>query len=69
MIRACLGYRGIYVLADSRTGDVLALSLWDTPDDATAHEQSEGCRDGFMALGYCLAAPVRTTVYEVSAQA
>lgn len=32
------GYRGIYLLTDSKTGKVIAISLWDSQADVASQE-------------------------------
>ena len=34
------GYRGAYLLTDSKTGKVISMTLWDSEEDAIADERS-----------------------------
>ena len=67
--RSGLGYRGMYLLADRASGRTLALSLWDTAEDARAYEKSAPYHQHLTAMEDYLAAPIQTEVYEVAEQA
>jgi heme-degrading monooxygenase HmoA len=34
------GYRGLFVLTDRESGKVIAITLWDSKEDAVANEES-----------------------------
>ena len=38
--RSQKGYRGSYLLVDSKTGNTAALTLWDSEEDAIANEKN-----------------------------
>jgi len=62
------GYRGAYLLTDSKTGKGISITLWDTEKNAIANEQSGYYQkqvDRFK--GFFTAPPVREG-YEVSLQ-
>jgi heme-degrading monooxygenase HmoA len=69
LARSGLGYRGMYLLADRTSGKALALSLWDTADDALAYEQSAAYLQHLTAADDGLATPMQTELYEVMVQA
>ena len=62
------GSRGIYMLTDRKTGKGVALSLWDSEEDAIANEQSGYYQEQVGKIAsFFTTAPVREG-YEVSAQ-
>lgn len=67
--RAQLGYRGMYLLVDRSFGRILAISLWDTGDDARAYEQSGAYRTQLDGLDECLTSRLIGRLYEVDAEA
>jgi heme-degrading monooxygenase HmoA len=67
--RSTLGYRGLYLLADEASSRALALSLWDTAEDAAAFERQQATGEQVAALDECLLEPAREEVYEVFVQA
>jgi len=63
------GYRGGYLLTDSKTGKGISLTLWDSEGDAIANEQSGYYQEQVSRFkGFFTAPPVREG-YEVSLQA
>jgi heme-degrading monooxygenase HmoA len=63
------GYRGGYLLTDSKTGKGISLTLWDSEGDAIANEQSGYYQKQVNRFkGFFTAPPVREG-YEVSLQA
>ena len=62
------GSRGIYMLTDRKTGKGVALSFWDSEEDAIANEQSGYYQEQVGKFAsFLTAAPVREG-YEVSVQ-
>ena len=62
------GYRGGYLLTDSKTGKGISLTLWDSEGDAIANEQSGYYQEQVSRFkGFFTAPPVREG-YEVSLQ-
>ncbi len=63
------GYRRGYLLTDRKTGKGIALTLWDSEEDAIANEQSGYYQEQLGKFkGFFTAPPVREG-YEVSLQA
>ena len=63
------GYRGAYFLTDRKTGKGIALTLWDSEEDAIANEQSGYYQEQVAKFkGFFTAPPVREG-YEVNIQA
>jgi heme-degrading monooxygenase HmoA len=69
LTQAQLGYRGLYLLLDRATGKVVALSLWDSVEDARAYTASDCYQDHLAALGTCLARTPDYEGYEVGVDA
>jgi len=63
------GYRGAYLLTDRKTGKGVAISLWDSEDDAIANEQSGYYQEQLSKFKEVFAAPPVREGYEVSLQA
>jgi len=62
------GSRGAYMLTDRKTGKCIALSLWDSEEDAIANEQSGYYQEQVSKVAsFFTTAPVREG-YEVSVQ-
>jgi heme-degrading monooxygenase HmoA len=64
-----LGYRGSYLLVDRVAARVLAVSLWDTVEDARAYDRSAAYQEHLAGADDCLAAPAQTELYEVTVHA
>jgi heme-degrading monooxygenase HmoA len=62
------GYRGAYLLTDSKTGKGLIISLWDTEEDAIANEESGYYQEQVAKFKDIFAAPPVREGYEVSVQ-
>jgi len=63
------GYRGVYLLTDSKTGKGISITLWDSEEDAIANEQSGYYQKQVAKFkGFFTAPPIREG-YEVSVQA
>ena len=63
------GSRGVYMLTDRNTGKGIALSFWDSEEDAVANEQSGYYQEQVgKVASFFTTAPVREG-YEVSVQA
>jgi heme-degrading monooxygenase HmoA len=67
--QAQMGYRGLYLLLDRASGKVVALSLWDSSEDAAACQGSAQHRDQLSQLAGYLAATPDGEGYEVSVDA
>ena len=66
--KAQKGSRRGYLLTDRKTGKGMAISLWESEDDAIANEQSGYYKEQISKFKDCFAAsPVREG-YEVSDQ-
>jgi heme-degrading monooxygenase HmoA len=66
--KAQKGHRGGYLLTDRETGRGVAITLWDSEDDANANEQSGYYQEQLGKFkDYFTAPPVREG-YEVSLQ-
>ena len=63
------GYRGIYLLTDSKTGKGISLSLWDSEQDAIANDQSGYYQEQVGKFKDFFTAPPAQEGYEVSVQA
>jgi heme-degrading monooxygenase HmoA len=62
------GYRGGYLLTDSKTGKGISITLWDNEKNAIANEQSGYYQEQVSKFkGFFTAPPVREG-YEVSLQ-
>ena len=62
------GYRGAYLLTDSKTGKVISMTLWDSEEDAIADEKSALHQEQVdMYKGVITGEPINQH-YEVSAQ-
>jgi len=60
--------RGIYLLTDRKTGKGIAISLWDSEEDAIANEQSGYYREQIgKVASFFTSVPVNEG-YEVTAQ-
>ena len=64
-----MGYRGSYVLVNRDTCRLIALSLWDTAEDALTFQGSTSCQSQLLSLGDCFEVPVQSQIFEVDAQA
>ncbi|MFQ6111287.1 MAG: antibiotic biosynthesis monooxygenase family protein [Nitrospinota bacterium] len=63
------GYRGAYLLTDKKTGKGIAISLWDSEEDAIANEQSGYYQEQLSKVKGLFTAPPLREGYEVSLQA
>ena len=63
------GYRGIYLLTNRETGKGIAVSIWDSEEDATANEKSGYYQEQVGKIKDFLTAPPVREGYEVSLQA
>lgn len=62
------GARGLYLLTDRKTGKGIALSFWDSEEDAVANEQSGYYQEQVgKVAAFFTSAPVREG-YEVAVQ-
>ena len=66
--KAQKGARGGYLLTDRKTGKGMAISLWDSEEDAIANEQSGYYQEQLSKFKDCFAAPPVREGYEVSFQ-
>ncbi len=62
------GYRGAYLLTDRKTGKGVALTLWDSEQDAIANEQSGYYQEQVDKFKDVFTAPPVREGYEVSLQ-
>lgn len=62
------GYRGIYMLTDSKTGKGISISLWDTEEDAIASEQSGYYQEQLGKFKDFFTAPPVQEGYEVAVE-
>lgn len=63
------GFRGAYLLSDSKSGKGVSITLWDSEEEAIANEKSGYYQDQVNKFkDYFTAPPVREG-YEVSVQA
>jgi heme-degrading monooxygenase HmoA len=67
--QAQMGYRGLYLLLDRGSGKMVAISLWDSKEDAAAYQRNAGHRDQQSQLSAYLAATPDYEGYEVSVDA
>jgi heme-degrading monooxygenase HmoA len=67
--QAQMGYRGMYLLLDRGAGKILAVSLWDSEEDAVSYEGSAEHQDHLTRLAGYLAATPAYEGYEVSVDA
>ncbi len=67
-IKAQKGFQGTYMLADRKTGNGMAISLWDSEEDANANEQSGYYRTTLDKFKDVFAAPPIREGYEVIIQ-
>ncbi len=63
------GYRGAYLLTDSKTGKGVSITLWDSEEDAIANEQSGYYQEQLDKFKDVFTAPPVREGYEVSVQA
>jgi len=66
--KAQKGSRGAYLLTDHKTGKGIAITLWDSEDDAIANEQSGYYQEQLTKFKDVFAAPPVREGYEVSYQ-
>lgn len=69
LARSALGYRGLYLLADRASGRAIALSLWDTTEDAAVFERSGATKAQLAGSDGSVVKLARAEVYQVSVQA
>ena len=62
------GYRGAYLLTDRNTGKGVAITLWDSEEDAIANEQSGYYQEQLSKFKDFFTAPPVREGYEVSIQ-
>jgi heme-degrading monooxygenase HmoA len=62
------GYRGTYLLTDRKTGKGIAVTLWDSEQDAVANEQSGYYQEQVGKFKDAFTAPPVREGYEVSVQ-
>ena len=62
------GYRGSYLLTDRKTGKGIALTLWDSEEDAVVNEQSGYYQEQVGKFKQFFTAPPVREGYEVSIQ-
>ncbi len=63
------GFRGAYLLTDSKTGKGVSITLWDSEEDAIANEQSGYYQEQIGKFKDLFTAPPVREGYEVSIQA
>lgn len=63
------GFRGSYLLSDRKTGKGIAITLWDSEEDAIANEQSGFYQEQINKFKGLFTAPPVREGYEVSVQA
>jgi heme-degrading monooxygenase HmoA len=69
LMRSSKGYRGAYLLSDSKTGKFISITLWDTEEDAVAdgkdlvHRKILGLYNNVLTGGY-----ISQQYYEISAR-
>ena len=63
------GYRGAYLLSDSKTGKGVSITLWDSEEDAIANEQSGYYQEQVGKFKGLFKTPPIREGYEVSIQA
>jgi heme-degrading monooxygenase HmoA len=64
--QAQMGYRGMYLLLDRGAGRIVAMSLWDSAEDAAAYERSDGHQEHLTRFAAYLATTPDYEGYEVS---
>ncbi len=62
------GYRGAYLLTNRETGKGVAISMWDSEEDATANEQSGYYQEQVGKVAAFFTTPPILDGYEVSVQ-
>ena len=67
--QAQMGYRGIYLLLNRASGKIIAISLWDSAEDAVTCEQSDGHQEHLARFASYLAATPAHEGYEVRVDA
>jgi heme-degrading monooxygenase HmoA len=64
-LRKQLGFRGIFLFTNSKTGEGLTLSLWNSEEDAIESEKNHYYQEQLVkVMGFLTAPPVREG-YEV----
>ncbi len=63
------GYSGAYLLTDRKTGKGIAISLWDSEEDAVANEQSGYYKEQVGRFAEYMTAPPVQEGFEVALQA
>ena len=66
--KAQKGSRGAYLFTDRKTGKGIAITLWDSEEDAIANEQSGYYQEQLSKFKDIFAAPAVREGYEVSFQ-
>ncbi len=66
--KAQKGSRGAYLFTDRKTGKGMAITLWDSEEDAIANEQSGYYQEQISKFKEVFAAPPVREGYEVSFQ-
>ena len=69
IIQAQMGYRGMYLLLDRGAGKIIAISLWDSKEDAVTCEHSDGHQEHLTQFASYLAATPDSEGYEVRVDA
>ena len=62
------GYRRIYLLTNREIGKGVAISMWDSEEDATANEQSGYYKEQVGKVAAFFTSPPAFDGYEVSVQ-
>ena len=63
------GFRGAYLLSDSKSGKGVSITLWDSEEEAIANEKSGYYQDQVNKFKEYFTAPPVREGYEVSVQA
>ena len=63
------GFRGAYLLTDSKSGKGISISLWDSEEEAIANENSGYYQDQVNKFKEYFTAPPVREGYDVSIQA
>ncbi len=63
------GFRGAYLLSDSKSGKGVSITLWDSEEEANANEKSGYYQDQVNIFKEYFTAPPVREGYEVSVQA
>ena len=63
------GFRGAYLLSDSKSGKGVSITLWDSEEEAIANEKSGYYQDQVNIFKEYFTAPPVREGYEVSVQA